>query len=134
MAKSRRAAACAPVLLLAACAWPSPDRQLLLDFFQACRLYDTTVLARLATTSCNPAADGVVQDFDILRAEEAGAASGGRAREITIEAGVRPLGGSPVRQQLTVTLEEIEGRWRVAAVTRLPVSRTSPATSSVPPK
>jgi len=133
MAKSRSAAALTTLLLLAACAWPSPDRQLLLDFFQACRVYDTTVLARLATASCNPTTDGVVQDFDILRVEEAGATSGGRARDITIDAGVRPLGGSPVRQQLTVKLEEVEGRWMVAAITRLPVSRTLPAASSAPP-
>jgi hypothetical protein len=133
MAKSRSAAAFTALLLLAACAWPSPDRQLLLDFFQACRVYDTTVLARLATASCNPAADGVVQEFDILRVGAGGAASGGRAREITIDARLRPLGGAPVRQQLTVTLEEVEGRWMVAAVTRLPASRTSPAASSAPP-
>ena len=133
MAKSRSAAAFTALLLLAACAWPSRDRQLLIDFFQACRVYDTTVLARLATASCNPATDGVVQDFDILRADEAGATGGRRAREITLDAGVRPLGGSPVRQRLIVRLAQVEGRWMVAAVTRLPASRTSPAASSAPP-
>jgi hypothetical protein len=130
MAKSRSAAAFTALLLLAACAWPSPDRQLLLDFFQACRVYDTSVLARLATASCNPAADGIVQDFEIVTVEEAGSTSGARARAITLDAGVRPLGGSPVRRRLTVRLEQVEGRWMVAEVTRLPASRTLPATSS----
>jgi hypothetical protein len=133
MAKSRSAAACTALLLLAACAWPSPDRQLLIDFFQACRVYDTTVLARLATTSCNPAADGVVQDFEMLRTEEASTASGVSAREITLEARVRPLGGSPVRQAMIARLERVDGRWMVAAVTRLPASRTLPAASSARP-
>ena len=133
MAKSRSAAASTALLLLAACAWPSPDRQLLLDFFQACRLYDTTVLARLATTSCNPATDGIVQAFDIVGAEEAGTATGARARNVTLDAGVRPPGGSPMRQRMIVKLEEVEGRWMVTAVTRLPASRTSPAASSALP-
>ena len=133
MARSRSAAALTALVLLAACAWPSPDRQLLLDFFHACRVYDTTVLARLATASCNPATDGVVQDFDILEVEDAGATGGAAAREIMLDAGVRPLGGSPVRQRLTVRLEQIEGRWMVTAVTRLPASRTLPAVSSARP-
>jgi hypothetical protein len=133
MAKSRSAAACTALLLLAACAWPSADRQLLIDFFQACRVYDTVVLSRLATASCNPVTDGIVQDFDIVRAEDAGASSGARAREITLDAGVRPPGGSTVRQQLSVRLEQIEGRWMVAAITRPPALRTLPAASSARP-
>jgi hypothetical protein len=130
---NRSAAAFTALLLVAACAWPSPDRQLLLDFFQACRVYDTTVISRLATVPCNPVTDGIVQDFDIIRAEEAGATSDARAREITLDAAVRPPGGSPVRQQLSVRLEQVEGRWMVAAITRLPASRTSPAASSARP-
>ncbi len=135
MAKSRSVATLTALLILAvaACAWPSPDRQLLLDFFQACRAYDTTVLARLATASCNPRTDGVVQDFDIVRAEEVGGQGLARAREVTLNARVRPLGGSPAPETLTVRLEQVNGRWMVAAVTRLPASRTSPAASSAPP-
>jgi len=133
MAKSRSAAPLTALLLLAGCAWPSPDRQLLLDFFQACRVYDTTVLARLATTPCNPGTDGVVQDFEIAKIEEVGAAGSARARELTLNARVRPPGGSAAPQRLTVRLEQVEGRWMVSAVTRLPASRTSPAASSVPP-
>ena len=133
MAKSRSAATLTALLLLAGCAWPSPDRQLLLDFFQACRVYDTTVLARLATTSCNPATDGVVQDFEIAAVEDVSGAGGARGRELTLNAHVRPLGGSAAPQRLTVRLDQVEGRWMVSAVTRLPASQTSPAVSSAPP-
>src|ERR1044071_2927867 len=108
MAKSRSVATLTALLLFPACAWPSADRQLLLDFFEACRLYDTTVLARLATTTCNPTTDGVVQDFAIVNAEDVGEVNGGRAREVTLNARVRPLGGSPAPQMLTVRLQQVE--------------------------
>jgi hypothetical protein len=133
MAKSRSVATLTALLLLPACAWPSPERQLLLDFFQACRIYDTTVLARLATASCNPATDGVVQDFEITRVEDVSAAGNARARDVSLIARVRPLGGSAAPQLLTVRLEQVEGRWMVSAVTRLPASQTSPAASSAQP-
>jgi hypothetical protein len=133
MAKSRSVATLTALLILAACAWPSPDRQLLIDFFQACRVYDTTVLARLATAPCNPRTDGVVEDFDIVDAREVDGQSSARAREVTLNARVRPLGGPPGPETLTVRLEQVDGRWMVAAVTRLPASRTSPAASSAPP-
>ena len=117
-----------------ACAWPSPERQLLLDFFQACQVYDTTVLARLATAPCNPRVDGVVQDFEIMSVRNADSWTGAPARDVTIDARVRPLGGSPAPQMLSVRLSEVEGRWMVAGVTPLPASQTSPAASSAPPK
>ena len=124
-----------PLLLLgAACAWPSPERQLLLDFFQACRVYDTTVLARLATASCNPQTDGVVQDFEMVRVRDVDGRPGAPAREVVIDARVRPLGGSTDPRRLTVRLEQVEGRWMVAGVTPPPASQTSPAASSALPK
>jgi hypothetical protein len=124
----------AALLFGAACAWPSPERQLLLDFFQACQVYDTTILARLATVSCNPRADGVVQEFEIVSVRDAGSGVGAPVRDVTINARVRPLGGVPVPQMLSVRLSEVEGRWMVAGVTPLPASQTSPAASSAPPK
>ena len=133
MAKSPSVAALTALPLLACCAWPSPDRQLLLDFFQACRAFDTTVLARLATAPCNPATDGVVQEFNIARVEEVTGPEGARARELTLDALVRPLGGSAAPQAMTVRLEQVEGRWMVSAFTRLPASQTSPAASSARP-
>jgi hypothetical protein len=117
-----------------ACAWPSPERQLLLDFFHACQVYDTTVLARLATVSCHPSVDGVVQDFEIVSVRDAESGIGAPGRDVTINARVRPLGGVPAPQMLSVKLFEVKGRWMVAGVTPLPASQTSPAASSAPPK
>jgi len=102
----------AALLLGAGCAWPSPERQLLLDFFQACRVYDTTVLARLGTAPCNPQADGVVQDFELIDVDDA---SDG-AKIVTIDAHVRPLGSSPAPQRLRVRLEQVDRRWIVANI------------------
>ena len=119
----------------AACAWPSPERQLLLNFFQACRVYDTTVLARMATASCNPHTDGVVQDFDMVSVENRLAPAPARPiREVTIRARVRPLGGPAVERTIAVTLEQIEGRWLVTALTPLRASQTLPAASSARPR
>jgi hypothetical protein len=134
MARRRSVATLAVLLIGAACAWPSPERQLLLDFFHACQVYDTTVLARLATVSCNPRVDGVVQDFEIVSVRDAGGGIGVPVRDVTINARVRPLGGVPAAQMLSVTLSEVEGRWMVAGVTPLPASQISPAASSAPPK
>jgi hypothetical protein len=124
----------AGLFLSAGCVWPSPERQLLLEFFQACQVYDTAVMARLATVPCNPRVDGVVQDFEIVSVRDAGSSNGAPARDVTINARVRPLGGSPVRQTLSVKLSEVEGRWMVAGVTPPPASQTSPAASSARPK
>jgi hypothetical protein len=130
MARGRSVATLTALVIGIGCAWPSPERQLLLDFFHACRLYDTTVLARLSTAACNPRTDGVVQDFDIVNVEKM---AGDAARVVTLDARVRPLGGVAVRQRLTARLQQVDGRWTVAAITLLPASRTSPAASSALP-
>jgi hypothetical protein len=136
MTKRRSLAGLSAALVLgAACAWPSPERQLLLNFFQACRVYDTTVLARMATASCNPHTDGVVQDFDMVSVENRRAPAPARpARDVTIRARVRPLGGPVAERMIAVTLEQIDNRWLVTSVTPLPTSQTSPAASSALPR
>ena len=116
------------LVLSAACAWPSPERQLLLDFFQACRVYDTTVLARLATVPCNPRTDGVVQGFEMVRIDQAP-----DARQVTIRARVRLFDGQSSEREITASLERREGRWVVTGLTPPPASQTSPAASSAPP-
>jgi hypothetical protein len=115
-------------LFTAGCVWPSPERQLLLDFFQACRVYDTTVLARLSTVACNPKTDGVVQEFDIVRIDRAAAAT-----QVTIRAQVRSFGGQVSERNVTLSLERRDGRWMVTGLTPPPASQTSPAASSVRP-
>lgn len=136
MTKRRSLATLSAALALgAACAWPSPERQLLLNFFQACRIYDTTVLARMATASCNPQTDGVVQDFDMVSVEDRRAPAAARpTRDVTIRARVRPLGGPVAERTIVVTLEQIDGRWMVTAVTPPRASQTSPAASSARPR
>ena len=113
-----------------ACAWPSPERQFLIDFFQACRVYDTTVIARLATVPCNPRTDGFVQDFEIARFERDGEA----ARRVTIRARVRSWEGGVSERTMTVGLERRESRWMVTSLMPRPASQTSPAASSGPPR
>ena len=111
-----------------ACAWPSPERQLLLDFFQACRVYDTTVLSRLATVPCNPRTDGVVQDFDLVQVDRfPGAAN------VTIRARVRSFDGQLSQHTLAVSIEQHAGRWMVTRLTPPPASQTSRAASSDQP-
>jgi hypothetical protein len=136
MTKRRSLASLSAALVLGAtCAWPSPERQLLLNFFQACRVYDRTVLARMATASCNPQTDGVVQDFDVVSVANRRATAAARpARDVTIRARVRPLGGPVAERMIAVTLEQIDNRWLVTSVTPLPTSQTSPAASSALPR
>jgi hypothetical protein len=52
-------------VLAAACSSSSPDQQLLLDFFRAARLHDTTTLANIAAVSFDPRTAGSVQQFTI---------------------------------------------------------------------
>jgi hypothetical protein len=117
------------VSLAIGCVWPSPERQLLLDFFQACRIYDTTVLARLATVSCNPMTDGIVQGFEILAVDRAPDSS-----NVTIRAQVRSFEGQVSEQTISVSIGRHNGRWMVTGLTPPPASQTSPAASSALPK
>jgi hypothetical protein len=116
-------------ILAGGCAWPSPERQLLLDFFHACRLYDLTVLERLSTVPCNPKLDGVVQGFEIGEVERPSATS----RKVSIQAAVRTFDGASFDRVMTITLAEQDGRWMVTGITPPPASQTSPAASSAPP-
>jgi hypothetical protein len=113
----------------AGCAWPSPERQLLLDFFQACRLYDVTVLERLSAVPCNPKMDGVVHQFELLEVEEVAPST----RRVAIQASGSFFDGASFDRPMTVTLAERDGRWMVTAITPLPASQTSPAAFSAPP-
>jgi hypothetical protein len=117
------------IVVTVACVWPSPERQLLLDFFQACRVYDTTVLARLATVSCNPKTDGVVQQFDVVSVDRAP-----DARNVTIRALVRSFQGQVSERTIAVSIGRHDGRWMVTGLMPPPASQTSPAASSALPK
>ena len=114
-------------IVTTACVWPIPERQLLLDFFQACRVYDTTVLARLATVPCDPSADGVVQEFEMVSVDRAAG-----ARKVTIRALVRSFEGQVSERTIAVAMAQRDGRWMVTGLTPPPASQTSPAASSAP--
>src|SRR5687768_1471670 len=76
-------------LFAAACGVLSPEEQLLADFFHAARLHDTTVLANIASVDFNPRADGIVQDFEVIRSEASSASGGSDTRLVTVAAQVR---------------------------------------------
>jgi hypothetical protein len=109
----------------AACAVPSPERQVLQSFFAACEVYDITAMARFGEASCNPRTDGVVESFEIADRRDG---------VVTIAAQVRRLEGGLQDEVLRIELAEGERGPMVRAITRLPASRTSPAASSAPPK
>jgi hypothetical protein len=139
----------AAVLLAAlggtSCARHTQERQALIDFFEAARLRDTTVLSNMGTATFEPRTDGVVQQFDIERVDpqeprtDARRTTGDAARTLTVlesktvtlVAQVRTPAGDLVRERMVVTFDRLEGeRW---TITQLRASRISPAASSAPP-
>jgi len=119
----------------AACAGYSQERQALIDFFQAARLRDTTVLSNIATVTFEPRTDGIVQQFEIERVEaQPPRIENGHAVETkhaSVDAQVRIPDGEVVAEKLEVTFERpVGGRWMI---TQLRASRISRAASSGPP-
>ena len=128
MTKSHSARLLLLLLAGAGCVWPSPERQLLQEFFEACRAYDTTVLARLGAAPCNPRTDGVVQGFEITRVDRAP-----DTRSLTIHAQIRSFEGELSERSIAVALAREDGRWKVSELRPLPASQTSPEASSARP-
>jgi hypothetical protein len=90
-----------------ACGVLSPEEQLLGDFFEASRLHDTTMVAKIATVTFNPRTDGIVQEFAVRDvAEEAG----DQVRNVTVVADVRMPDGRMARRTLRVTMARRQGR------------------------
>lgn len=90
-----------------ACGVLSAEEQLLTDFFEASRLYDTAVMARLSAVPLNPRTDGIVDAFDIVHVDEA---DDGRTR-VTVNARVRRFDGQVGSRQLVFSLVRQDGRW-----------------------
>ena len=97
-----------------ACSSSSPEQQQLIEFFDASRLNDLTVVGNMATVTFNPKADGTVRHFDIEQvSEEAG------AKNVTILAQVRAPDGQTVAERLIVTMQRgATGRWIITRVRR----------------
>lgn len=106
----RHAVGCAAAMscvAATACGVLSPEEQLLTDFFEASRIYDTSVMARLSARPLNPRTDGTVDTFEIDRIDGTE-----RGREhVTVVARVRRFDGQVVSRQLVVTLIRKDGRW-----------------------
>jgi hypothetical protein len=127
-------AAAALALVSGGCVWPSSERQLLLDFFQACRVYDTTVMARMATATCDPKQFGVVEEFEIENVRHDRSSAGYPQEEVALRARIRSLDGDIREHPVVATLEQVDDRWIVTALMQPPASRTSREASSVPLK
>ena len=127
-------AAATLALVSGACVWPSSERQLLLDFFQACRVYDTTVMARMATAPCDPKRFGVVEDFQIENVRHDRTTAGYPQEEVALRARIRSFDGDIRERPVVATLEQVDDRWIITALTQPPASQTSREASSVPPK
>ena len=93
-----------------ACGVLSPEAQLLTDFFEASRLYDTAVMARLSARPMNPRTEGIVDAFDIQRVDKD---DDGSSR-VTVNARVRRFDGEVGSRQLVFSLVRQDGRWFIA--------------------
>jgi hypothetical protein len=103
----RHGIACAAALFGLACGVLSPEEQLLTDFFEASRIYDTSVMARLSAKPLNPRTDGVVDTFQVERIDRS---AGGR-EQVTVAARVRRFDGEVAPRRLVFTLTRRDGRW-----------------------
>ena len=95
-------------LVAAGCGVLSPEEQLLTDFFEASRLYDTTVVARMSDVTFNPRVDGVVQDFQVENVEED---AGGQSERVVVQAQVRGPDAHVTPRRFVFTMQRRDGRW-----------------------
>lgn len=84
----------------------SPEKQLLTDFFEASRVYDTSVMARLSALPLNPKTDGIVDAFDVQRVDH----NDGGASNVTVTARVRRFDGQVGNRQLVFVMIRRDGR------------------------
>lgn len=62
---SRAVAALALTVVAFGCGLTRAEEETLRDFFQASRARDSTMLAKVATVTFDPATDGTVRDFEV---------------------------------------------------------------------
>ena len=94
-------------LTVAACGVLSPEEQLLTDFFEAARVYDTAVMARLSSVPMNPRTEGIVEAFDMQAVDR----SDPHTERVTVSANVRMFDGSTHSRELVFTITHRDGRW-----------------------
>lgn len=93
-------------LACTACGVLSPEEQLLTDFFEASRVYDTSVMARLSARPMNPRTDGIVDAFDVERVDRSPEGN----ERVTVAARVRRFDGQVASRQMVFTLRREDGR------------------------
>jgi hypothetical protein len=79
-------------------------------------VFDTSVMARLSAVPLNPRTDGIIDSFEIERADRADDGS----ERVTVAARVRSFDGQVNSRQLVFTLTHRDGRlfiqdWRSGA-------------------
>jgi len=106
-------------LAVAGCGVLSPEEQLLTDFFEASRLHDTTVVAKMSDVTFNPRTDGVVDHFEVTGIEQA---DDGQSRQVTIQAQVRGAGAGAqtASKTMVATLRRQNGRWFISTLEGAP--------------
>jgi len=85
----------------------SQEEQLLTDFFEASRVYDVSVMARLSAQSMNPRVDGIVDSFAVDRVDP----GDGGIERVTVSARMRTFDGQERSRQLVFTLARQNDRW-----------------------
>ena len=90
-----------------ACGVLSPEEQLLTDFFEASRVFDTSVMARLSAVPLNPRADGIIDSFEIERVDR----SSDQQERVAVAARVRAFDGQVTSRRLVFTLTRRNDRW-----------------------
>ena len=96
-------------LTVVACGVLSPEEQLLTDFFESARVYDTAVMARLSSMPMNPRTEGVVDSFDVQALDR----SDPQTERVTVSANVRMFDGSTHSRELVFTITHRDGRWLI---------------------
>ena len=84
----------------------SPEEQLLTDFFEASRVYDTSVMARLSSVPLNPRTEGIVDAFDVLHVDRDDADN----ERVTVNARVRRFDGQISSRQFVFAMTRRDGR------------------------
>jgi hypothetical protein len=98
------------------------ERALLNQFFAASRLRDLTALQKIATVVFEPATDGIITSFEVLKLTAAPGPDGkAESEQVSISAPVRLPDGRTVTKTLLVTLERrpADGNqtgWMITAV------------------
>ena len=98
---------CAAAIGGISCGVLSPEEQLLTDFFEASRVYDTAVMARLSAVPLNPRTDGIVDSFNISRVDR----SDDQMARVTVAANVRAFDGRVRPRQFVFTVTRRDGHW-----------------------